>query len=359
MIRLRLGPGKVGLTEYIDFKLYEDDISLAAKLAFAGQRMQAVVEEILIDDYSRFLSLDKVTMYALLSAHGVPIPKLKAVYRTLRPASITQLQTPAELAAFLAAAGNLPVYIKPSFGAYGRGNALVTAIRGQDVVLGNGRLLPIADYCGSLDNGRSLGWILQQPLDAHSEIVRLTGSARVSGVRVHTFWTDEGSKVIKAVLKINTGQRESDNFEHGASGNMLGAVDLNTGMVIRAVSGIGLGQRTDPCHPATGLRIEGFRLPHWAEVVRIVTDAHAAFPGFLCPGWDVALCEDGPRVLEVNAFGDIDLSQHAYRCGFLEGAFLAWMRERGLDRLLSAPAMHGSRSPINYRMGRRKHHWLW
>ena len=84
-----------------------------------------------------------------------------------------------------------------------------------------------------------------------------------------------------------------------------------------------------------------------------------AFPGFICPGWDIAVCEDGPKILEVNYFGDIDLSQRAHRKGFVDDEFLALMRSRGLDGLLSRSTGERRRSPKNQRLGLRKHHWDW
>jgi hypothetical protein len=140
---------------------------------------------------------------------------------------------------------------------------------------------------------------------------------------------------------------------------MLGAVDIGTGKVVRAIAGVGLEQRVNPKHPLTGADIVGFTLPNWTAVVDLVRDAQKAFPGFICPGWDIALCANGPKILEVNAFGDIDLSQHAYRRGFLDAELLALLRERGLDVLLARPAHRRSRSAQNNRLGARKHHWRW
>lgn len=69
-----------------------------------------------------------------------------------------------------------------------------------------------------------------------------------------------------------------------------------------------------------------------------------------------ALCADGPKVLEVSAFGDIDLSQHAYRRGFLDAEFPSLLRERGLETLFHGPTNRRARSPTNNRLGARKHH---
>lgn len=356
---LRLSPTKLGLSEYIDFQLYKTDIPWSSKSAFGGQRAQAAVEEMLIDDYSRFLSLDKVTMYALLSGLKLPIPEVRATYRSIRPSCTVQLHTPEQLIEFLSRSANLPIYIKRSFGSYGRGNVLIKAIDGNDVILGNGDREPVIDFCNSLDDSRTLGWILQDPLSCHQDIQALTASEKVSGLRIHTFLTKRDARITKAIFKINAGHRDSDNFEHGASGNMLAAVDIKSGTVVRAISGVGLHQKEIPRHPKTNGELVGFRIPNWDQVVALVTDAQKAFPGFICPGWDIALCADGPKILEVNAFGDIDLSQHAYRKSFFDEDFLSCLKDRGLDQLLHSSRGKGQRSKKNNRVGVKRHHWLW
>jgi hypothetical protein len=357
--RLRFSHYRLGYSEYIDFQLFDNDVQWIEKRSFGGYRTQAILEDILIDDYSRILSLDKVTTYALLAGFGLPIPNIRATYRSLRPSSITSLQTAAELIQYLKQNAHRPVYLKRAFGSYGRGNLLIKGLDGEKIALATGKEEPLSEFCASLDDGRTLGWILQDPLSPHSDISTLTGSEKISGLRVHTFLSGQSTRVTKAIFKINLGLRDSDNFEHGASGNMLGAVDIASGKVIRAISGIGLKQQVNPAHPATGAKIVGFTLPNWTDVLDLVRDAQKAFPGFICPGWDIALCADGPKILEVNAFGDIDLAQHAYRKGFLDPDFLSLLRERGLEQLLYQRANGGLRSPKNDRVGARKHHWRW
>jgi hypothetical protein len=138
-LKLRASPTRLGLSEYIDFKLYLDDLTFSEKASFGGLRTQGLLEEILIDDYSKFLSLDKVTMYALLRGHGIPIPEVRAIYRSSRPASVRSLGSAEELEEYLKSPGCLPVYIKRAFGAYGRGNLLVQRIRWQQRHLGEWR----------------------------------------------------------------------------------------------------------------------------------------------------------------------------------------------------------------------------
>jgi hypothetical protein len=358
-VRLRIAPRRLGLTEYVDFQLYRQDLDWNAKRAFGGQRAQAAAEELLIDDYSRFLSLDKVTMYTLLSGFNLPTPEVRAVYRSTRPSRYTQLRTPSELIGFLQQPTNLPIYLKRSFGSYGKGNVLVNSVQNEQVLLGNKASESLDQFARSLDDGRSLGWILQQPLTPNRQIGELTGSMKISGLRIHTFMGRSEPKLHKAILKLNAGILDTDNFEHGASGNMLAAVDIGTGRVVRAISGVGLQQAEIESHARTGAKIVDFQIPHWDKVVALVLDAQKAFPGFICPGWDIALCEEGPKILEVNAFGDIDLSQHAYRSSFFDHQFLLFLEERGLIDLLDQRSGKNTRSSRNNRVGVRRHHWLW
>jgi len=356
--RLRFSIGRIGISEYLDYRLHLNDITFQDKRAFGGFRAESVLTDILVDDYSRFISLDKITMYTLLEGYELPVPRLYAVYQSRRPTSLLSLNSPEALANYLATPGILPVYMKPSFGAFGRGNTLIKGIVDNALVLGDNTNVAVDAFCESLHGAHGLGWVLQEPLAPHSDITGLCGD-KISGVRIHTFLSPSGPTITKAIWKINAGRDDSDNFCYGASGNMLAALDVQTGEVVRVISGTGLSQLTNPVHPLTKASLVKFRLPYWDEIKSLACEAQLAFPGYICPGWDIAICEDGPKILEVNFFGDIDLSQHAYRRGFLDQEFLSLMRSCGLNGLLYGSARRCQRSTKNLRLGRRKHHWGW
>ncbi|MDZ7829174.1 MAG: sugar-transfer associated ATP-grasp domain-containing protein [Halofilum sp. (in: g-proteobacteria)] len=223
--------------------------------------------------------------------------------------------------------------MKPSHGSYGKGNTMLKGIEQGELIRGDGTRVPVADFCRSLAAAPGLGWILQEALAPHRDIAELCGD-RISGVRVHSFMTSKGPEVFRAIWKINVGTKDSDNFHHGASGNMLADIDVATGAVTRIVKGIGFDQEVGPIHPVTGMDLTAFRLPHWDEIKRVVSEAHHAYPGFMSPGWDVAICDEGPLLLEVNAFGDVDLTQHAARRGFLDSELLAYLSDRRVSRML-------------------------
>ncbi len=355
--RLRRGVGRLGFSEYLDFRLYQDDLSFEAKSEFGGWRAQAILEEILVDSHSTIIAIDKATMYSLFRGYGLPAPNVRAVYSSHKPSPFINLDTQDELVHYLRDPANLPVYLKPSFGSYGQGNTLVKGIKGDKLILGNGASIPVEPFVASIDR-RPFGWILQEPLTPHAQIAEICGD-KISGVRLHTFLTPDGAEIFKAIFKINSGRRDSDNFQHGRTGNMAGAVDLNTGRITRVITGTGPAQVLVDAHPVTGAEMVGFQLPYWQQTLALVREAQLALPGFICPGWDIAICDDGPRLLEVNAFGDIDLSQHACRIGFLDKRFVRLMKERGLDSLLAGRANLHKVSAKTGRVGARTQHWAW
>lgn len=357
-LALRLSPARLGVSEYLDFRLYEQDLTAAQKRAFGGYRAQAVLEDLLIDDYSLILSLDKATFYALMRGYGLAVPETRATYAPGRSIALGEmLASVGELAAFLRSAA-LPLYLKPAYGAYGRGNASVEAIEGDQVLLGNGARMDIEAFCASLDDRAGFGWLAQESLRSHPAIAERCGP-KISGVRLHTFLTPSGPRILRAIWKVNVGARDSDNFEHGRSGNLLARVDEDSGKVLRVVSGVGVAQVVDPPHPVTGASLVDFTLPDWPGIRELACRAATVFPGFICPGWDIALSDRGPRILEVNSFGDIDLSQHAYRRGFIDSEFVELLAQRGLASLLDGPARRTQRAAGNGRLGRRKAHWPW
>jgi len=140
--------------------------------------------------------------------------------------------------------------------------------------------------------------LVQEQLRNHPALAPLAPAA-LSTVRLLTLRGLDGAvRVLFAVAKIPTGIAATDHMKHGG----LGApVDLATGRLQRAV-------RKDPktlvafCnrHPDTGAAIEGFQLPHWESTKQLVVRAHEALERLVCIGWDVAILETGPAIIEGN-----------------------------------------------------------
>jgi hypothetical protein len=117
---------------------------------------------------------------------------------------------------------------------------------------------------------------------------------------------------------MTVGCSVTDNFSAGMAGNIVAPIDLDIGTLGPAA---GSARRQWPemhtvsRHPDTGEVIEGFLVPHWQDLKQLTVRAQASFPELRCLGWDVAVTEKGPVLIEANHVWDINLLQMAHRKG--------------------------------------------
>jgi hypothetical protein len=364
-LQARFGPGRLTLSEFCIFNVHRlTGLSSQDRKAFVGDRGTAVLIEILVDDYSKILNLDKLTCDQVARTAGVAVPEIYALYaQRPRPGAFRNLTNADELRDFLRSWQRFPIYCKPACGdvagivpiGSGSHNFQIEGWADDHVVINGDRTVSIGDLAAQLTEPTGFGFLLMEALRSHRDIADVAGDS-VSGVRVHVLRMRNGPVIFKPVWKITRQGAVVDNFQHGRSGNLLASVDVGTGRVERVVGGSGRHQLVNPPHPDTGRELTGFQLPHWQELKQLVLEGSELFPGFLCQGWDMAICEAGPVLIEVNWFGNPDISQLSYGRGFLEGEALELLRERNLEPLLRGRYARGRRNS-NARFGRRKAHW--
>ena len=158
------------------------------------------------------------------------------------------------------------------------------------------------------------GYIVQPRLLNHRDLRDLSNGA-LTTVRVMTCRNERGDyEVTNAAFRMaQGGNTVVDNFH---AGGILAKVDIRTGVLGRATDGaMALGPGTGWCerHPQTGGQILGRQLPLWPQVLDLVRRAHAtAFADQVVIGWDVAILDDGPRLVEGNKGPDLDLVQRSH-----------------------------------------------
>jgi hypothetical protein len=189
---------------------------------------------------------------------------------------------------------------------------------------------------------RERALVVQRRIRPHPALAPLTSGATPT-VRALTI-LDEGGRpeLVATVFRMSIGpNRTVDNIH---AGGLACAVSLDEGMLGLA-SNLGsdarLGWHCD--HPTTGARIEGMRLPFWDEVKALAVKAHKTVEGRIVIGWDIAIAEDGPIVIEGNRGPDMDLMQRFMETGFCGahrfGELIAYhlvIRGYGLSRRSSA-----------------------
>lgn len=87
-----------------------------------------------------------------------------------------------------------------------------------------------------------------------------------------------------------------DNLSAGGVG---AGVDLESGAL--TIGTIWVGEKGHhERHPRTGAQIKGAVLPGWPEMAELALRAHRAAGDWRSVGWDVALAEEGPVLIEAN-----------------------------------------------------------
>jgi hypothetical protein len=161
--------------------------------------------------------------------------------------------------------------------------------------------------------GRPL--VVQKRVLAHPSLLPLTSGA-LPTVRLLTCLDEQNRpEAVAAVFRMSVGaNRTVDNFH---AGGVACAVSLGEGE-LGIASDLGADARLGWCvdHPTTGARISGTLLPYWDQVKSLGLRAHDAFNDRVLIGWDIAISDDGPIIIEGNRGPDLDIMQRFMDVGF-------------------------------------------
>ncbi len=117
----------------------------------------------------------------------------------------------------------------------------------------------------------------------------------VNTVRCVSVNTGEQIKVIGAVFRAGRGDKCVDNLRMGGIG---ANIDVQTGII--NTCGKDYNGNLYDSHPISGFRFLGSEIPFWQEIVKTVKGMHGRFEECAILGWDIAITETGPVLVEVN-----------------------------------------------------------
>ena len=146
-------------------------------------------------------------------------------------------------------------------------------------------------YQKLIDNNQTL---VEEVIKQHKQMNKLYDKS-VNTLRMFTFVKDGKAYFLQAILKIGNGG-VIDNF---SSGGMYTFVD-NNGVVLAPA--IDQDDNYFEKHPLTNEKIVGFQVPLFNEAVELVRKAALIVPDMAYVGWDVAIGEDKPILVEGNWF---------------------------------------------------------
>lgn len=213
------------------------------------------------------------------------------------------------------------LFVKPSTGRGGRGAERWNLVGPASFEGPRGERLGRDELLARLvQRSRHTPLIVQPRMCPHPDLLRLTAGA-LPTLRVLTCLNEQNEpELMAAMIRTSFGKNVTvDNLHAGGIGTL---VDLDSGKLSKA-SNLGSDARLGwfSKHPDTGAPIEGSVVPHWDKVKTLALAAHRQFNDRVVVGWDIAVLEDGPILIEGNGNSDLDILQRFMRIGLREQRF--------------------------------------
>ncbi|MDY2893263.1 MAG: sugar-transfer associated ATP-grasp domain-containing protein [Candidatus Faecisoma sp.] len=145
-------------------------------------------------------------------------------------------------------------------------------------------------------------YLVEEVIKQIPEMNKLNPSS-VNTIRTITFNENGKTTIITAYLRIGN-NKVIDNFN---GGGMVVPINVKT----KKIEYPALDKKGNLYyeHPTTKTPIVGFEIPMFDEIEKLVTEAGKVIPEVKFIGWDVALSEKGPCLVEGNDFPGHDIYQ--------------------------------------------------
>lgn len=138
--------------------------------------------------------------------------------------------------------------------------------------------------------------ILEEFVYQHEDMQKISPNS-LNTVRFITFLKRNGEVVvIGSSLRMGI-DKPTDNL---SSGGITCKIDTDNGVIASKGCSFDITQPLYDVHPVSGLKLEGFKIPYWNEVRSMCLKAASKYNDNRCIGWDVAITNEGPLLIEGN-----------------------------------------------------------
>lgn len=148
-------------------------------------------------------------------------------------------------------------------------------------------------------------FIIQEKLQQHDEMNRINPKS-VNTIRIVTINNNNKITVLASGLRVGT--KKSKNVDNWAAGGLYVEIEDDGKLTKYGFAKPKYGGKTD-IHPDSNIKFKEFSIPEYKRVIELVTKAHKTLYGIHSIGWDVAITNEGPALIEGNDNWEISLMQ--------------------------------------------------
>lgn len=289
---------------------------------FLSKRETIVIQRMLNPSHCSSLLKNKILMYKHLAAATLPHPEVLAVFdKTTAGVSSNHriLTTRQDWIDYIQTDVPDEFFIKPAYGTTGLG---VKHFRKDGDRLTDGKeSVGISQVYDDMKNyPDSPAYLIQRRIKNHPAIVEFTGKHMLQTMRIVTYVNRHFQpEILFTAFKFILGEAVVDNFRRGEINNTYAFIDAASGRIDLCVLKHKNGQPADlvALHPVTQKPFRDFNIPFWSESLEAARQAAVQFLPIRCVGWDIAITEQGPSIIEGNIWWD-PYNRLAYKQRILE-----------------------------------------
>ncbi|MBQ3376035.1 MAG: hypothetical protein IJG49_06460 [Erysipelotrichaceae bacterium] len=147
-------------------------------------------------------------------------------------------------------------------------------------------------------------YIIEETIIQHHEMNKINPNS-VNTLRMVTLLKDGEPKYLYTILRAGQGSAVVDNAGSGGVYTYVDSDGVCRFPFYDEKKGLTLEE-----HPTTKMKIQGFEIPMFDEAVDYVMRAALVEPDLGYIGWDVAITEEGPTLVEGNLIPGFDMAQN-------------------------------------------------
>jgi hypothetical protein len=314
----------ITLEEYDQFSMYNR--SEAFRQQFLGINEQRYYLDYLNPNKYYILSRNKYVAHTLMQNAGIRTSELYAYYQPEGSVESENVShSTSGICRILREKGVQKCVIKTTESSHGDNVLVVNSIEHleEDAMLHlfNGNVTRLSEL------------LADEPLIFESIVVQTDQMASLNASSVNTvrfmtmLYPDGDARIIATFIKIGRAGKCVDNA--GGGGNVDACIDTETGTLQYAIQYDGWQNIRDiDVHPDSGNPINGVQIHDWQDIKKEVLKFQQALPFIKAAGWDIAITNDGPVVIEVNDFWD-RTGQYFIRKGWrpeIRDCYFAWKK---------------------------------
>ena len=314
----------ITLEEYDQFSMYLR--SETFRQQFLGIHEQRYYLDFLNPNKYYILSRNKYVAHTLMQNVGIRTSELYAYYQPEGTVESNIVSSSTSGVCRILHQKNIQeCVVKTTESSHGDNVLVVTSIeyKGEDALLHlfNGNVKRLSELLG------------KEPLIFESIVVQTDQMASLNASSVNTvrfmttLYPDGEARIIATFVKIGRAGKCVDNA--GGGGNVDACIDTETGTLQYTIRYDGWKNIQDiEVHPDSGNPINGVQITDWQNIKAQILKFQQALPFIKAAGWDIAITDNGPVVIEVNDFWD-RTGQYFIRKGWrqeIRDCYFAWKK---------------------------------